>query len=96
MAATIVANKRTKMLAVYVVIADITGDTSYPTGGYAITPAVFGLTTFDFVLVPSANGYGATYNATTGKIVVYASANTEVTAATNLSAITFRVMAMGT
>lgn len=96
MAATIVANKRTKMLAVYAVIADVTGDASYPTGGYAITPAIFGLTTFDFVLVPSAKGYGANYNDATGKIVVYASAGTEVTAATNLSAVTFRIMAMGT
>lgn len=96
MAATIVTNKRTKMQAMYVAVADVTGDDSYPTGGYPITPAIFGLTTFDTVLVPSSSGYTANYNAATGKIVVYASANTQVANAVDLSAVTFRILAMGT
>ncbi len=35
------------------VIAQVTGDSSYPTGGYALTPALFGLNAFK-------TGYGGT------------------------------------
>lgn len=33
----------------------VTGDSSYPTGGYAVTPALFGFNAF----APSADGIGA-------------------------------------
>lgn len=96
MAATVVPNKRTKMAAMYCVVTDITLDASYPTGGYTITPAQFGLTTFDFVLAAPSNGYTATFSDATQKLIVYSTAATQVTAATNLAAVVVRVLAMGT
>jgi hypothetical protein len=38
------------------VVADITCDAAYPAGGYAITPATFGLSSIDFVHVSGARG----------------------------------------
>jgi len=46
-------------------LAEITLDASYPTGGYAVTPATFGLSILDyFVPLSTSGGYdGALDNA---------------------------------
>jgi hypothetical protein len=65
----------------------VTLDASYPTGGYAVTPAKFGFKTLAGVLFEEPNGYSLMYNRTTDKVQVYSAAGTEVVAATNLSAL---------
>lgn len=62
-------------------------DASYPTGGYALSPAKFGLTTVSGVLFEDTAGYGVVYNRTTDKVQVYSTGNTEVANATNLSTL---------
>lgn len=76
-------------------VTNLTFDTSYPTGGYAVTPSTFGLGVVDAVLADNPSGYDVYYNAATGKVQVFSSGNTEVVAATNLSAVTAHVVAFG-
>lgn len=79
----------------FAIVADVQLDNSYPTGGYALTPQAFGLTTFDFVLPAPRNGYVVEYNPTTGKLLLWNNL-TEVANATNVSTIKVRLLAMGT
>ena len=77
------------------VIVTITGDASYPTGGYALTFP--GITTVLFVdAQSSSSGHPAVWNYATGKLQFFTSGGTEVTAATNLSAVTVRAAVLGT
>lgn len=96
MPATVTTNKRTKFLGMYAVVADVTLDNSYPTGGYALKPETFGLTTFDFVLPSSTKGYDFEFNHAANKLLAYTAVNTEVVNATNVSTVKVRLMAMGT
>lgn len=57
MAATVTVKKRTKFAGLFAVIADITMDNSYPTGGETITANQLGLSVMDFVLPAPAAGY---------------------------------------
>jgi hypothetical protein len=95
LAATVTTNKRTKMLGMYVIVADVQLDASYPTGGYALAPATFGLTTYDFVLPAACKGYDIEFNHATNKLMAYNNA-VEVTAATSLATLKVRLLAMGT
>lgn len=69
----------------------VTADTSYPTGGYSITPASLGLAAFTFVNVacPTTTGYIPVFNVSTNKLMLFWGANgavsTEITAATNVA-----------
>lgn len=69
------------------VSGQITFDTSYPTGGYAVPNAKFSLTTVAGVIFEEPSGYSIMYNRTTDKIQVYTTAGTEAANATNLSAL---------
>lgn len=101
MAATVTIRKRTKYLGMYAVIADVALDSSYPTGGEAVTASQFGLQALQFVLPSTAAGYMFEFDHTNGKIKAVAptsaaaGAGTEVANTTNLSAVTVRVLAMG-
>ncbi len=80
------------------VIAQVTGDTSYPTGGYAITPALLGLNAFKtafggtgvpatvpFELVghnAAASSWFPVVNYSTGKLQLYDVSATTSTSAT--------------
>lgn len=81
--------------------ADITGDNSYPTGGYAITPGQFGMSKIVAVVVPNSNGYAVTYVRSTGKLIVRATGGSsgaafvEIANATDLSALTFFAIIFG-
>jgi hypothetical protein len=72
---------------------------SYTTGGDPLTPAAVGLTSIvSAQVLPTNSIAGVTqlvYNTATGKIQAYSAAGTEVTAATNLSALQFQVTAFG-
>lgn len=49
----------------------VTGDNSYPTGGYALTAAQVGLGAVDFWEFNSTGGYVVAYNAATSKLLFY-------------------------
>lgn len=76
-------------------VTNLTFDASYATGGYAVTPSTFGVSVVDAVLADNPSGYDVFYNAATGKVQVFASGNTEVAAATNLSAVTAHAVTIG-
>lgn len=83
-------------------VSKIALDNSYPTGGYAVTPQALGLGSNSFTADPEASveidnslGYGARYDFANQKILLYSSAGTQVTNATDVSAVTdMRVQAM--
>jgi len=79
------------------IIATVTGDSSYTTGGYAVTPTQFGLTTiYAMVAAGMSNGRYAQYDATTGKVVFYERATgAETTAATNVTTNVIPVIVYG-
>lgn len=95
MAATVTIVKRSKYLNRKVTIADVALDNSYPTGGEAVTPSQFGLSSIDQVIIDGGNGYRPQFDYTNNKIKVYTSAGTETTNTTDLSALTLRVQAVG-
>ena len=76
------------------VIVDVTGDTSYPTGGYAISVPGISQISFVDVGVASASGLSAAWDYAAKKLKFFSGA-TEVTAATNVSTSVFRVAFIG-
>lgn len=75
---------------------DITLDNSYPTGGYALTPAQLQV---DWLLhyvhaMPTTTGHVFAYNYATSKLMAF-SAGSEVANTTDLSAVVVRVVAHG-
>ena len=96
---------RTSIGARYEVVVPITLDSSYPTGGYAVTGTSLGLPcglidTIDCNTSPDS-GYDVRYNYTTGNIQAFATgassgaALAEVTNATNLSTVTATAVVHG-
>lgn len=79
-----------------VTVADITFDSSYPTGGEDLNPSALGLAFVDFLVADGANGYNMVYDYANSKLKAYGStAGTEVANATNLATVVCRVMAVG-
>jgi len=76
------------------VTVDITFDSSYATGGEAFVPDDVGLSVIDFADIAATGGRTFSYSASTGKILAYAG-STEVTNATDLSAVTVRARIWG-
>ena len=80
--------------------ATVTGDSSYPTGGYTLTPATFGLQFLGHYVVIGPTGAStvaaeAAQNPANGKLLFLAPSGAEVTAATNVSAVSFYVEGYG-
>lgn len=80
-------------------VTDVVLDTSYPTGGYAITPAQLGFNVvvhgISGVKVAGAGGIvNAHYLPSTGKLVCY-TATAEIASATDVSAETVQITAFG-
>lgn len=76
------------------VIVDITGDTSYPTGGYAISFP--GISNAVFVDAQSSSvGHPAVWDYTNKKLKLYTSGGTEVANATNVSTVKIRCAVLG-
>ena len=78
----------------FLVIADITFDSSYATGGESLVPAALGLDKFDLVQASAVGGYTFAYDKTNKKLMAYSGA-TQASKATDLSAIVTRVLAVG-
>lgn len=76
-------------------IVDLKLDNSYPTGGSVLTPASVGLVRIDTVDPTSVGGRGFEWIPATNKLKVYSSGTTEVTNATDLSAVTVRCEVVG-
>jgi hypothetical protein len=85
-------------------VTTITGDSSYATGGYAITANQVGFSRITAVIAVGANtGYVPVWDATNSKLKVFYGDNNnasdgpliEVPAATDLSAVSFTVLAFG-
>lgn len=81
-------------------IYSVQPDNSYPTGGWSLKPADLGFaatTDPEFqVVVQDTQGYSALYDYTNLKLKLYSAAGTQVTNATDLSALApFRVVAQG-
>jgi len=78
----------TSIGARYRSVAFVSLDSSYPTGGYTLTPGSFGLVSIEQAnATANLGGFFYDYDTTTGKLVVYSAIGTEVVAATDLSAV---------
>lgn len=78
------------------VVADVTLDNSYPTGGYALTPATLGVDgATDYILAfATTTGHTFAYDYANSKLIAF-SGGTQVSNATDLSAVVVRVIAQG-
>lgn len=83
-------------------VTTVVGESSYVTGGTALTPAQLGLSTVVYANVDVAASSGtatsfsaASYNTATGKIQAYLNTGAEAGTAANLSSLTFAVQAFG-
>ena len=87
---TVFGNKR-------IVIATLTFDSSYPTGGESLTPAMVGLSSIDSVLCfPHQTATRiATYDHTNAKVLLYTALSTEAANASDQSTITIQVLVVG-
>lgn len=79
---------------------EVTGDSSYPTGGETVDPAQLGFTTILSMILAPGGGYVPEYIPSTGKLMVRGGAASgvllaEIPNATNLAAITFRGVIFG-
>lgn len=82
------------------VVKTITFDSSYPTGGLSLTPAMLGLASVDKFEANPAGGYVFGYDYAGNKVLVYRSGAAsavfaEETATTNLATLSTRVWARG-
>lgn len=77
--------------------ADVAGDTSYPTGGSSLTPAMLGLSEIHHVdFNPEPGGGLAVYDYANQKMKIFPTTfKTEATAASNQSGLVFRLFAVG-
>ena len=86
-------------------IVELAFDSSYPTGGEALTPATLGFQTIDFVLVEPAGGYTFEYDHTNQKVIARVGDNdagadgpgAQVASEANLATVTaVRCLVIGT
>lgn len=77
------------------VVGTVAFDSSYPTGGEALTPATLGLIAVDHINVPAKSGYTFEYDYTNKKLLAYwvdtsvdGAAQAQVVDTTNLSTLT--------
>lgn len=61
---TIASSRKNTLGAWKFGVADVTMDSSYPTGGESVLPADFGITTVYMVFIDNASGYVAEYDYT--------------------------------
>ena len=71
MAVTFTEKKRAKLGNAYAVSADITFDSSYPTGGEALSASAFGLNNIDIMLCETASGYMFQYDYANAKLKAF-------------------------
>lgn len=94
MALTVTNLKRNSVGNRRTVTATVTFDSSYPTGGESLTPTQIGLKTVDFMAAEPQGGRTFPYDHANKKLMAFAS-TTQVTNATDLSAVSTVVWAIG-
>ena len=79
------------------VLATITGDSSYPTGGYAITPQSLGFAVAITFMDPnmSSAAHIIVWNASTQKLQFFSAQGTEVANTTDVHTVSVQVQAYG-
>lgn len=79
------------------VLATVTGDSSYTSGGYAVTPQQFGFfDRIDYIVPLSSNGAAIIqYDRANKKIKIFTALGTEAAGGSNQSAIVADVLAVG-
>ena len=87
-ARSVIRNKR-------MVVAAVTFDNSYPTGGEPLVPSDLGLSSIDYLNANSDGSNAFVYDKTNNKLKAYTAAGAEVANATNLSAVVIRIFAIG-
>lgn len=103
MAAVVTVKQRRKFGNGFAVIADVAMDSSYPTGGEAVTARQFGLEVFDFVLGAPSGGYVPEFDHASKKLKVYYGDNDkasdgpliQIPDKTDIATVVFRVVAFG-
>lgn len=84
-----------------VTCANVTLDSSYPTGGESVTPAQLGLEAVDYAIVNvksvggTVNVANASYDAATSKIKVHDETPAEVANTSDLSTLVVQIVAFG-
>ncbi len=68
MAAVVTVKNTTKFATLWAIVADVTLDNSYPTGGNALTPESFGLRTIEFLIASPSGGYFFEFDHTNKKL----------------------------
>lgn len=80
-------------------VGKFTLDSSYPTGGYSVTPGMFSLSLINSLLATTTSGYNLAYNYTTQKLMVFTAAGgggfSEVSNGTNLSTVVANYIVIG-
>lgn len=76
-------------------VFDITFDASYATGGLALLPATLGFAEVINAIGDGGAGYDAYFDRPTNKLKAFASGGVEAANATNLAAVTQRVVFRG-
>ena len=71
MALTFTEKKRAKLGNAYAISADITFDSSYPTGGESLAASAFGLNNIDIMLCETASGYMFQYDYANAKLKAF-------------------------
>jgi hypothetical protein len=95
MALTFVDDARSVIRNKRMVIATVTFDNSYPTGGESFTANDLGLASLDFVSATTDGSYAVTWDKTNSKLKAFVAAGTEVPNATNISTVAVRILAIG-
>jgi len=98
MAATVAVTRMTVPGDRHLVEAVITGDASYATGGYAVTPSTFGLTQIIQAIIPAGTSAGtvAVWDSVNSKVLfIVQNTGAEVANATNVSARAVPVFVWG-
>lgn len=85
---TVFGNKR-------VVVASVTFDSSYPTGGEAVAASDFGLSSIDVILPFPLSNRIAVWDATNSKVLLYTALGTEAADTSDQSAIVVKVLVIG-
>ena len=78
-----------------VVVADVTFDSSYDSGGEAFTPALLGLTVIETVLCEDSGTETIVYDRANGKLRIYTADGTEQGTGTSAATIATRVTVRG-
>lgn len=81
-------------------VQDVTFDSSYPTGGEAVTlnhisAPVFGIATIKSSTTTDGDTVAVYYNASTGKILAYTSGGGQVSNTTDLSGLVVQLVVWG-